>query len=279
MKQYHASVQNYQRKCNSMSVIDIHAHIYPEKVASRAVESVGDFYNIPMEGAGTAHNLLRATETTPITNFVVHSVAVKASTVESINDFIAAECHAHPEFIGFATMHQDYENMEAEVERVIGLGLKGVKLHPDSQGVNLDDPRLMQLYEIIEGRLPIIFHTGDYRYDYSHPRRLQRVLKAFPDLMVNAAHFGGWSIADIGYDHLKEENCFVDASSSMAFLGDRHTKELVSAYGTDRVMFGSDFPMWDPAAEFNRFVGLGFSSAELDKLLLKNAETFLGFEV
>ena len=25
---------------------------------------------------------------------------------------------------------------------------------------------------MIEGRLPIVIHTGDYRYDYSHPRRL-----------------------------------------------------------------------------------------------------------
>lgn len=262
-----------------MSVIDVHAHIYPDKVAERAVASVGDFYNIDMEGAGTAKNLLRAKEATPITNFVVHSVAVKASTVESINDFIAAQCEAHPEFIGFATMHQDHEDMEREVERAISLGLKGVKLHPDSQGVAMDDPRLMELYEIVEGRLPVIFHTGDYRYDYSHPRRLKQILRTFPDMVVDAAHFGGWSVFDIGYDYLKEENCFMDMSSSMAFLGDRRTKELVHAYGTDRIMFGSDFPMWDPALEFDRFTKLGFSEAELDKLLLKNAETFLGFSV
>lgn len=31
----------------------------------------------------------------------------------------------------------------------------------------MDDPRLMRIYEIIEGRLPLIVHTGDYRYDYS----------------------------------------------------------------------------------------------------------------
>lgn len=54
-------------------------------------------------------------------------------------------------------MHQDFEDMEGEIDRAIQLGLKGVKIHPDTQKVNMDDPRLMRLYEIIEGRLPSSF--------------------------------------------------------------------------------------------------------------------------
>lgn len=264
---------------SSMPIIDVHAHIYPDKVAARAVQSVGQFYSLQMEGDGTSTSLLKACQTAPITNFIVHSVAIKPETVESINDFIAGECCVHPEFIGFATMHQDFPDKAEEIERALGLGLKGVKIHPDSQRVNLDDPRLMELYEIIEGRLPIIIHTGDYRYDYSHPRRMKRVLRTFPNLVVDAAHFGGWSIYEIALDNLLEENCFMDASSAMAFLGDRRTKELVHTYGVDRIMFGSDFPMWDPTEAFERFTSLGFSEDELEKLLWKNAERFLGFAV
>lgn len=262
-----------------MSVIDVHAHIYPDKIADRAVDSVGDFYRVSMAGNGTAAGLLAAKEKTPIAHFVVHSVAVKPGVVESINDFIAEQCTLHPEFIGFATMHQDFPNKEREIERAISLGLKGVKLHPDTQKVEMDDPRLMELYEIIAGRLPVIMHTGDYRYDYSHPRRLKKILKAFPNLVVDAAHFGGWSICDIAYDHLKDVECFMDMSSSMAFLGDRRTKELVNLYGTDRIMFGSDFPMWDPCSEYERFAALGFNDEEYEKMLGKNAERFLGFKV
>ena len=262
-----------------MKVIDAHAHIYPEKIATKAVEGVGSFYQVPMFGDGRATDLLAAAQSCPITNFVVHSVALKPSQVCTINDFIAEECRAHPEFIGFATMHQDFADKEAEIDRAVALGLHGVKIHPDSQAVDMDDPRLMELYEIIEGRLPVIIHTGDYRYDFSHPRRLKRILAAFPRLVVDAAHFGGWSIPDIALDNLLDENCFMDMSSSMFMLGDRRTKELVNTYGTDRIMFGSDYPMWDPAAEFARFTSLGFSEGELEKLLLGNAERFLGFEV
>ncbi|MEG2459078.1 MAG: amidohydrolase, partial [Raoultibacter sp.] len=71
-----------------MPVIDIHAHIYPEKIADKAVDSVGDFYDIEMFGGGYAEALLEATKDSPITHFVVHSVAMKPNVVESINDFI-----------------------------------------------------------------------------------------------------------------------------------------------------------------------------------------------
>lgn len=263
-----------------MPVIDCHCHIYPEKIADRAVESVGKFYNINMDVmGGTAEALLAESAGTPITHHIVHSVATRASQVESINNFIAEECALHPEFIGFMTLHQDLEDPEREIERAVGLGLRGVKLHPDTQAVNMDDPRLMRIYEIIEGKLPLIMHCGDYRTSYSHPSRMKYVLDTFPDLVVNAAHFGGWSIFDLAVEYLENERCFLDVSSSMEFIGDRRTRELVNIYGTDRIMFGSDFPMWKPASEYERFVSLGFTEKELDDMLLHNAERFLGFSV
>ncbi len=262
-----------------MAVIDMHAHIYPDKIADRAVDAVGDFYHVDMYGKGTATHLLSSQEHAPITHFVVHSVATKPATVASINDFIAEQCQLHPEFIGFMAMHQDLEDPEAEIERAIELGLRGMKLHPDTQKVEMDDPRLMEIYEMIEGRLPLIVHTGDYRTDFSHPRRLKNILHAFPNLVVDAAHFGGWSVAEIGYDILHEENVFIDVSSSMAYLGKRRTRELARMWGTERVMFGSDFPMWDPAHEYDVFTTSGFTDDELENMLWHNAERFTGVKV
>ena len=50
-----------------------------------------------------------------------------------------------------------------------------MKLHPDTQKVNMDDDRLMRIYEPIEGRMPLVMHCGDYRTDFSHPRRMKRI--------------------------------------------------------------------------------------------------------
>lgn len=263
-----------------MTVIDCHCHIYPDKIAPHAVESVGDFYAIHMDVKdGTSTGLISTCEGSPITHHIVYSVATKPAHVRSINGFIAAQCEEHPQFIGFATLHQDLEDPEAEIERIIKLGLKGIKLHPDTQEVNMDDPRLMRIYEIIEGRLPLVMHTGDYRYDYSHPRRLKNILHTFPDLVVNAAHFGGWSIFDLALELLENERCFLDMSSAQTFLGPRRTYELTKLYGTDRLMFGSDFPMWNPVRELEMYTALPFTDDELENLLHHNAERFLGFKV
>lgn len=268
-----------------MTVIDAHAHIYPSHIARRAVDAVGQFYSMPMFAAddnrGTAEHLLQAAKESPITHFIVHSVATSAHHVESINTFIAKQCQAHPQLIGFATMHPSYPNPEREINRAKAMGLHGIKLHPDSQAVDMDDPRLMDVYEILQAKgMRLVMHTGDFRYDHSNPERLVRILHAFPNLVVDAAHYGNWSKFEIGYDLLHSfENVFVDASSSTFMLGKRRIYELTNLWGTDRVMFGSDYPMWSPADEFRFIDGLPFTDDQKECLFRRNAERFLGINV
>lgn len=262
-----------------MTVVDAHVHVYPEKIALRAAESVGDFYQYPMFKEGSIPAMLAAVEGSPITHHIIYSVATKPSNVESINDFIAAECKKHPNFVGFMAMHQDYPNPEDEIERAIGLGLRGMKLHPDTQKVNMDDDRLMRIYELIEGRMPLVMHCGDYRTDFSHPRRMKRILHELPNLVVDAAHFGGWSVFDLAVEYLENENCFLDMSSSQKFLGRRRTRELCEIYGADRILFGSDFPMWDPSEELEMFESLDFPKADFEKMTWHNAERFVGMDI
>ena len=271
-----------------MPIVDAHAHIYPGKVAAKAVSAIGQFYGVEasMAGQGSAEDLLSARDV-GITHSIVHSVATSAKSVPVINDFIAQQCAANPEFIGFGTMHHEFpiEEMEAEVDRALAQGLHGFKLHPDTQQVNMDDPRLMAFYEIIAGRVPLTVHTGDYRYPFSNPRRLARIMKTFPDLVVDAAHLSGWSTYDIGYDIMAEEglvgneNLFLDASSSFAWVGRRHMRELIRMWGADRVMFGSDYPMWDPAHELNEMLHCDLTDDELERVLWRNAELFAGVKV
>ncbi|MBR2682610.1 MAG: amidohydrolase [Atopobiaceae bacterium] len=264
-----------------MAIVDMHAHIYPDKIADKATQSVGQFYNVPMQALlGSVGNLRKMREHTPITHTVVCSVAVKPQTVPSINDFIAKTCAQDDTMIGLAAMHQDFDDVEAEIDRAVAAGLHGVKLHPDTQGVNMDDPRLMRVYEVLERcGLSLLMHCGDYRYDYSHPRRMKRILHEFPKLRVCAAHFGGWSIYDLALEFLEEEQCVLDVSSSMCYLGLRRTRELIEDYGPDRIMFGSDFPMWSPEDEYESFSSLGFSKADYERMQWRNVERWLETDI
>ena len=259
-----------------MKIIDFHTHIYPEKIAEKAVESVGEFYGIGMDGKGTAKDLLKEGKESGVTDYVVHSVALTASRVEAINDYIASECKTHKEFHGFGTMHADFENKIEEIERARKMGLLGVKIHPDTQLFNMDDKRMFEFYDYLRQKdIPLLIHCGDYRYDYSHPRRLKKLLREFPGLTVIGAHFGGWSMCDLAYEYLAKENCYVDTSSSFWMLGMKRAKELIRLYGAERVVFGSDFPMWSVSEELERFKSMELTDEENSLILYKNAEKIL----
>ena len=257
-------------------IYDCHAHIYPEKIAAKAVEGVGNFYGIPMDcPSGTADALLAIGDDAWIDRFLVHSVATEARQVERINDFLAATVAKEPRFIGFGTMHADYEGKADELERMIGMGLRGVKIHPDSQHYTVDDPRMFELYDALQGRYPILVHCGDYRYDYDNPDRVRRVLDMFPRLTFIAAHFGGWSLADLALEYLKDSHCYFDCSSSMMYIGQKRSAELIREYGAERFLFGSDYPMWSPKDELERFRSLDISEEEKEMILTHNPEKVL----
>lgn len=259
-----------------MEIIDFHAHIYPEKIAQKAAESIGEFYNIDMSASGTAENLIKSGSKVGITNYLVHSVAVDGAHVETINNYISSECEKHPEFYGFGTMHADYENKIDEAERIKSLGLYGVKIHPDTQKYNMDDESMFDLYDFLsENHMPLLIHCGDYRYDYSHPRRLKNILRKFPKLTVVGAHFGGWSVHDLALEYLLDENCYLDCSSSFQMTGLKRGRELIKLYGAERMVFGSDFPMWDPAHELEVLMSMGFSDEEYKLMLCENAKKIL----
>ena len=260
-----------------MSIIDFHTHIYPEKIAAKAVASVSDFYTLDMTGEGTSENLVKIGSKCGITGYVVHSVAVTEAHVQTINNFIASECEKHKEFYGFGTMHADFKDKIAEIDRLTGMGLVGVKIHPDTQKFNMDDERMFEMYDYLrQKRIPVLIHCGDYRYDYSHPRRLKRILKEFPGLITIGAHFGGWSIFDLAYEFLCDEKCFLDTSSSFAMLGMKRSKELIRLYGAERMLFGTDYPMWNTESELDRLLSMNLSNEENELILYKNAERILG---
>lgn len=263
-----------------MQVFDFHCHIYPDKIAERATMATGKFYGTNEPNCkGTVSDLLARCDEAGISGALVQSVATTPAQVQSINAFIAKSVAEYPDrLVGFGTLHPESEDIEADVEHLISLGLKGVKLHPDIQAFALNDPRCMKLFEVCADRLPFLVHAGDSRYQYSNPAQFVPVLDAFPNTTVIAAHLGGYSVWDEAIAAFcgKYERLFVDSSSSMFCLPLDRYFEIIRRFGADRVLFGSDFPMWTPKDELETFLTLPFTEAEFEKILYKNAKTLLG---
>ncbi len=259
-----------------MKIIDFHTHIYPDKIAEKATQAIGKFYDIEMDRTGSLDALLKYSSRAGIDRCVVHSVATSPQQVQRINDFICESVNAHPDRLsGFGTMHQDYENKLEEVERCLSMGLKGIKLHPDTQMFNADDERMLEVYDYLQGKAPVLFHCGDYRYDYSHPRRIANICRMFPKLTVIGAHFGGYSVWEEAFEYLKDLDCMLDTSSSSALMEEGMFARMINAYGADRLLFGTDFPMWDSTEELKRFMSVPLTEEEREKILYKNAERLL----
>ena len=262
-----------------MKIIDTHCHIYPDKIAQKASNATGSFYGLPPSLDGTVATLLEKGKKAGIDRYVVNSVATTPAQVHSINTFIAATVAAGGGiFTGMGTLHPDSDDLERDVSEILKLGLKGIKLHPDIQRFKTDDKRAMDIFALAEmNHLPVCVHTGDYRYDYSNPNRIKPVLEAFPDLLMIGAHFGGWSMwEDASHEYAKYDNIIVDCSSSLYSMTPDKAKELIRLYGASRVMFGTDYPLWDPIDEIERFMKIDLTEEEKEKILYKNASELFG---
>ena len=259
-----------------MHIIDFHCHIYPEAVAEKAAQSICDFYEL--EGGdmnGTVQTLLQQGNAAGIGQFVVLPVGMRPDKVRHVNDFILEETAKESRFIGFGTVHAGMDDLCEEAEYIMAKGLHGIKMHPDFQKFAIDDPRLFPLYETVEGKIPVMFHMGDKRYDYSHPARLKRIMELFPRLQVAGAHFGGYCMYETAYEMLKGKDCIIDVSSSLMFMPEGMAEHYINAFGAERMVFGSDYPLWNPATEIKRFFSLKLTDDQFEQICHKTAEAFL----
>lgn len=261
-----------------MEIINAHAHIYPEKIAQKATDTIGVFYDIKMQmPAGTSERLIEDGKRAGITGYVVHSVATTAHQVRSINEFLKREVSAHPEFIGFIALHQDLteEDIKREIDWAIENGFKGIKLHPDFQKFFIDDEAVEKFYRAASGKLPILLHIGDDRYDFSKPERLVRIAKKYPDTTFIAAHFGGYRCWEDAQLYRGLDNVYFDTCSSLPFITSEKAKEIIDMLGADRFFFATDFPMWDSASELERFKTIPLTNAEREMIYSTNIKKLL----
>lgn len=260
---------------NKFEVIDAHCHVYPDRIAAIAVKGTADFYDIPTAADGTVKGLIDIGDNAKIDRFIVQSVATTPHQVKSINTFIAQEVELHSSrLIGLGALHPDSESIDEDIKLILDLGLKGVKLHPDIQRFRIDDKKCAQMYYLCQKhKLPILMHTGDHRYDFSNANRLVPVLEEFPSLTVIGAHFGGWSVWEDSRKKLAgRKNFYVDCCSSFEWITPEYAVELIHAYGADRVLFGSDYPIFHPEKELQRFMQLDLTSNEKHLILSENAK-------
>ncbi len=250
-------------------IFDIHTHIFPDNIAKKAVTNLGEYYGVPMFSEGTLTELEKWSAAEPrIKKCLIHSTATRPSQVRSVNDYVASVINS--KYLGFGTVHPDYDDIEGEINRILEIGLRGIKLHPDFQGFNIDSEKAFRIFEIAEGKLPVLTHAGDENVDNSSPARIRNVIDNFPHLTLIAAHLGGYQNWDDAERLLVGKNLYFDTSSVLQVINHAQAVRIIKEHGTHKCLFGTDFPMHEPARVVEMFLSLGFSEEDNHRIFWEN---------
>ena len=262
--------------------IDIHTHAFHPKIAHKAVDHLNSFYSITCSGDGTIANLLEREQEAGLEKCVVLCAATAPAQVIPANNYAISLQREHPEqVIAFGTVHPAYENWEKELARLKAAGIRGIKLHPDFQSFWLDDPRLLPIFEAAQKDFVFEIHIGDKTTpdkNPSCPYKLASILRQFPGIRVIAAHFGGyrmWSHALEVFAVNKFENLWFDTSSTTPFASPELAHKLLNAFPRERILFGTDWPLYDPVEELQRLQSLGGLSDSEMEVIMSNASALL----
>ncbi|MDO4608949.1 MAG: amidohydrolase family protein [Clostridia bacterium] len=261
-------------------LIDFHTHCFPDKIAQKAIEKLS-FCSGGLEPYtdGTVNGLKFSMQKHGVTASVVLNIATNAHQQKSVNNF-AASINDNQTIFAFGSVFPFSEDALSELERIKELGLKGVKLHPDYQGFNVDDERLKPLYKkISQLGLITVFHAGfDYGFAPPYgatPDKMARALEWF-DTPVVAAHWGGINCNADVIKYLCGQNIYFDVSFGYSMMPRYYAQEIMQLHIPDKMLFGTDTPWHTPDMEMRLLKNLELSTDDMDKITHKNAEKLLG---
>ncbi len=202
--------------------------------------------------------------------------------LERRNSWTCSQAKERTNLVPFITLDplMDENTMVGEIlDKVSNLGAWGIKLHPALNRFLPNDHRLWPVYRTAQQlQLPIISHTGTYTTSqYTQPKSFQEVLDYFPHLTLVMAHLGMGFFEESTMLAQTYPNLSFDCSGIISHAGaegglsDTSLTALIKEIGVERVMFGSDFPWFDPAEAIKRILRLDLSEKEKGLILGENA--------
>ena len=263
--------------------IDFHTHAFPDALAARAIPNLAHTGGglIPLTD-GTVSGLLDSMDRCGVTHAVLLNIATKPSQQRHVNDWTASV--NSDRIIAFGSVHPNAPDVMDELERIHCLGLKGVKLHPEYQGFDINDPKLMPVYRKIASLgLITVFHAGlDIGYmppPRTSPAAFASILPAFDGAAVVAAHMGGYMQWDEVINHLCGLPIYLDTSFSFGRIIKPQAQRIIDLHGPDRILFGTDLP-WNEADTESRLINsLDLSESDREKIFFKNAAALLNIGI
>ena len=277
-------------------IIDFHTHTFPEKIAAGALDKMTKMCHTVAHTKGTADALRESMSKAGIDLSIVLPVATNPLKVSNINDVSIKNNEQGGELFYFACTHPDAPDWKEELVRAKKNGLKGVKIHPVYQGVDIDDIRYLRILDkCAELGLIVVMHAGDDigfpgKINCS-PKMIRHALDQVGDVTLVTAHMGGWRNWDSVSEYLADTSVYLDTAISIGRLcpleKDYYTEEqlqllttdkfaeFVKVFSSERILFGTDSPWTDQLTSKNLIDASPISETDKKNIFENNARKLL----
>ena len=276
-------------------VIDFHTHIFPRYFREKrdgffsqepAFEAL---YRSANSRLASKDELRQTMEEQGIQRSVIFGFPwEKTEHFRRHNDYIIESVQRHPDKLtGFCCFSPLSPHAPPEVRRCLDAGLGGVgELAVYQSGFS--EKIIRSLHEVMEicadRNVPVLFHTNEpvgHVYPGKTPVELSEIyalVKQYPSNRIILAHWGGGLFF---YSLMKKEvrdvlkNVWFDTAAS-PFLYDPQIYRIAGEIvGTDKILFGTDYPLISPKRYFEEMQLAGLSEESVRGICGENAAKLL----
>jgi len=261
-------------------IIDFHAHVFPDRLAPKAMRTLANSANNQYEPVsdGTASGLLRNMDDWGIGLSIILPVVTKQSQMRTANEWAASV--RSDRFVCFGSIYPHTDDYKQDIDFVISLGLKGLKFHAEYQDFIVDDERMLRIYDYALDKGLIILHHAGYDPAFkppfkSSPRQFARIVEEMRGGVIIAAHLGGhdqWADVET---YLAGGSIYLDTSMGFEYFPHDRFLKIVEKHGADKILFGSDAPWSNAQTEIRHLKALPLSEPEVSAILGGNAMRIL----
>ncbi len=248
--------------------VDWHSHVWqPEHLGAHwGPELDANVSAHPSEdGSWEAH--AAAMESAGIGASVVVGLVACHVDLDIPNEHIAGYVeHSGGRVTGFGSVDPTDPHAVAKLRYAANdLGLRGIKLSPPYQGFHPHSDNAWRVYEAAADLgLVLMFHQGGVflrsgALEFAAPALLDKVARTFRDMQIIIAHAGQPWAHETTAVMFKNPNVWTDLSARFGRPAQLAAimRQIVD-YGVEaQVLFGSDFPIYQPATCIEQFTALG----------------------
>lgn len=267
-------------------IIDFHTHVFPEDIAKATIEKLEVIGGSKAFTDGTVNGLINSMKKSDVACSVILPVVTRPKQFRSVNEYAVKinekySDNTYTRLISFGGIHPESPDYRAELKEIASMGLKGIKLHPDYQGMLFDDIRYKRIIDVAsELGLIISVHAGidvGFRNNVHCTAKMARnvIDEVRPEKLI-LAHFGGFESWDDVEKYLVGQKVYFDTAFVNNVIMPEQFIRILEKHGDDKVLFATDSPWSSQKESIDWIEDLKLSTETTERILYKNAVELLG---